>query len=386
MTCRAPRPVRIANPVLALLLALALAAALGLGFVSHAPNRLLGGAPIPLWQVLAAAPPALLALAGLCAAVWLGGLAVRSSPRWQILVAVAASALLAALLALAGDAARRLAAAASPLARTSLGAGFWVIALSCLLALADALQRLRLKPAGRVAAGAAALLPAIAEAASGALAELSLAKEYANRREVFEQALWAHLHIVGAALLPALLIGWPLGVAAFCSERLARPLLAVLGVIQTVPAIALFGLLVAPLAALGLPGVGMLPAVIALLLYSLLPIVRATAAGLAQVAPPVVEAATAMGMTPRQVFWRVRVAIALPLLFAGLRVCTVQAIGLAVLAALIGAGGFGALVFQGLSSTALDLVLLGVLPVVALALAVDGLLRLAAAAVGPRPA
>lgn len=379
------RAAPIANPVLALLLALALAAAAGLGFVGHAPNRLLSGEPLRLWQL--APSPAMLALAASCALVWLAAaVAHPASPRRQVAVAAAASVLLAALLALAGDSARRLAAASSPLARTSLGAGFWVMALSCGLALGDALQRLRLNPAALVAACAVAALPAMAVAASGALGDLSLAKEYTLRRQVFDQALRAHLLIVGAALGPTLLIGGPLGVAAFRSERLAKPLFALLGVIQTVPAIALFGLLIAPLAAVGLPGVGMLPAVIALVLYSLLPIVRATAVGLAQVAPPVIEAATAMGMTPPQVFWRVRVPLALPLLLAGLRVCTVQAIGLAVLAALIGAGGLGALMFQGLLSTALDLVLLGVLPVVALALVVDAGFRLAAAALGPRPA
>jgi osmoprotectant transport system permease protein len=118
-------------------------------------------------------------------------------------------------------------------------------------------------------------------------------------------------------------------------------------------------------------------------MYSLLPVVQSTAAGLAQVPAAPVEAAAAMGMTPRQVFWQVRVALALPLLVAGLRVCTVQAIGLAVLAALIGAGGLGALVFQGLFGTAMDLVLLGVLPVVALALVADAALRLVAAGLAP---
>ena len=380
------RRVRIGNPVLALLLLAALTAALALGFVSHAPNRLLGGEPVSLAATLGAAPAALLVLIALSLGVLCGAVPARPSPRLHTAVAVAASVLLAVLLMLAGDQARRLAATSPPLARTSFGAGFWVIALACALALADALQRLRLPPAARVAAGALALLPLALMVAGGALAELSLLKEYANRQDVFRQAVLRHLQIVAAALLPTLAIGWPLGVAAFRSPRIARPLLAALGVLQTVPAIALFGLLIAPLAALGLPGVGLLPAVVALVLYGLLTIVRATSAGLAQVAPPVIEAATAMGLTPRQCFWQVRVAIALPLLLSGLRVCAVQAIGLAVLAALIGAGGLGAIMFQGLLGTALDLVLLGVLPVVALALVVDGLFRLAVATVEPRTA
>jgi osmoprotectant transport system permease protein len=141
-------------------------------------------------------------------------------------------------------------------------------------------------------------------------------------------------------------------------------------VIQTVPSIALFALLIAPL------GIGLLPAAAALMLYALLPIVHGTASGLAQVAPSALEAGTGMGMTARQLFWRVRVPLALPVLLSGLRVTTVQLIGLAVVAALIGAGGFGALVFQGLASSALDLVLLGVVPVVALAVLADAALAL----------
>jgi len=151
--------------------------------------------------------------------------------------------------------------------------------------------------------------------------------------------------------------------------------------VQTVPSIALFGLLMAPLAALaqwwpglarhGISGIGLAPAVLALTLYSLLPIVHSTATGLRQVPDAVVAAATGMGLTPRQIFWQVQVPLALPLLLAGVRTTTVQTIGLAVVAALIGAGGLGAIMFQGLLSSALDLVLLGVLPVVAMAVLVD---------------
>jgi osmoprotectant transport system permease protein len=201
------------------------------------------------------------------------------------------------------------------------------------------------------------------------------------------------MQIVAATLLPSLLVGVPMGVAAARSERLATPLYAVLNVIQTVPSIALFALLIAPLSGLavalpgwGIRGIGLLPAVIALTLYALLPIVHGTTSGLRQVPAAAIAAATGMGMTARQVFWRVEVPLALPVLLSGLRVTTVQVIGLAVVAALIGAGGFGALVFQGLASSALDLVMLGVLPVVALAIVADASLELLTATLrGPQP-
>ena len=133
---------------------------------------------------------------------------------------------------------------------------------------------------------------------------------------------------------------------------------------------------VPPLAALGVAGIGPAPAIIALILYALLPIVRNTVAGIAGVDPAVVDAARGMGMTRRQLFLQVQLPLASPLLLAGLRIVTVQTIGLAVVAALIGAGGLGTLVFAGLGQYAADLVLLGALPTIALALAADFLLQL----------
>src|SRR6185369_5701281 len=133
---------------------------------------------------------------------------------------------------------------------------------------------------------------------------------------------------------------------------------------------------------LGISGIGVAPAVIALVLYSLLPVVRSTVAGLVQVPSPVVDAATGMGLSRAQIFRRVEVPIALPLFLSGVRIAAVQAVGLAGVAALIGAGGLGALVFQGLASGALDLVLLGVIPTVALAVVVDAAFRVLASSTG----
>jgi osmoprotectant transport system permease protein len=115
---------------------------------------------------------------------------------------------------------------------------------------------------------------------------------------------------------------------------------------------------------------------VAITLYSLLPVARNVQAGIAGVDPAVIEAARGMGLTPRQVFRRVELPLGLPVLLAGLRIVLVQAIGLAVVAALIGAGGLGSFVFQGLGQYAVDLVLLGAVPVILLALAADFLMRL----------
>jgi len=119
-------------------------------------------------------------------------------------------------------------------------------------------------------------------------------------------------------------------------------------------------------------------------LYALLPVARNTLTGIGDVSPAAIDAARGMGMTPGQVFWQVEVRLALPVLIAGLRIVTVQAIGLAVVAALIGAGGLGTFVFDGIGQYATDLVLLGALPAILLALAADFLLRLLAAALSRR--
>ena len=379
-----PARVGVQNRVLALLVTAAGVAALAGSVLSVAPNRLVSGQGVALAGLLHGPWWALL----LPAAALAAAVAAPPRPAVHIGVALAAAAGLAGLLALVGSHAAGLAqTSGSPsLTRVSLGAGFWALALLAGLAAADALQRLRpgLGRSARAAASAGLLVlllaPLAALLAAGRLDGLSLLKEYHNRAEVFQAAGWRHLLVVASALAAALVLGLPLGWAAARGARIARPLLAALNVIQTVPAVALFGLLIVPLAWLGgqlpgwgIAGIGLWPAVIALGLYALLPVVHGLAAGLQQVAAELREAGRGQGLSPRQLFWRLELPLAAPVLVSGLRVAAVQSVGLAVLAALIGAGGFGALVFQGLLGSANDLVLLGVLPVVALALAVDAL-------------
>ncbi len=229
---------------------------------------------------------------------------------------------------------------------------------------------------------------------AGMFEALSLAREYRTREESFAAALVRHIELVAASVGPAVLIGLPLGVAMARRTQWQGSIFALLNLLQTIPSIALFGLLimplsalaaaVPPLAALGVAGIGPAPAIIALILDALLPVVRNTDAGIAGVDPAVVDAARGMGMTGRQLFWRVQLPLAAPLLLAGLRIVTVQTIGLAVVAALIGAGGLGAFVFAGLGQYAADLVLLGALPTIALALAADFLLQLVTEATARR--
>ncbi|HZK90166.1 MAG TPA: ABC transporter permease [Stellaceae bacterium] len=382
---------RLHDRVLPVLMLVAAAAGIGAGFVILAPNRLLSGTPVPLWQAAGLPLTVTLAAAGAILAA-LGAAPPR--PAVHYAAAAGAGAGLLLTLAIAGNAAAALVAGAPRAAVVSLGGGFWAIFACAALALIDALRRVR--------AAAWVQLLAVALIAAGfvAMAEgrwfdaLSLAREYASRREVFAAAVVRHIELVAAAIVPALLIGAPLGLAALRRKRFEAPLFAVLNLLQTVPSIALFGLLIAPLSglasalpalgALGIGGVGPAPAIIALILYALLPIARNTLAGIGGVPPATVDAARGMGLTRRQVLWQVEMPLALPVLLAGLRIVTVQAIGLTVVAALIGAGGLGSFVFEGLGQYATDLVLLGALPAIAMALAVDFLLRLLAGALRRR--
>jgi osmoprotectant transport system permease protein len=386
-----PAALRLRNRVLPVLVAVAAAASLGAGFVGLAPNRLVSGRPIALFAAAGSRFGG--AITGLLLLMLLSALAPPRRAAFRA-TAVAAGALFLLLPAAAGQAAMALAAAAAPLARISLGAGFWILLAVAALALIDALQRANAGLATRLAAVAALALGVAMMAQAGRFDALSLAHEYAAHRQQLGAALTRHVALVAGAVGPAVAIGVPLGVAAARWPGWQGPLFAALNLLQTVPSIALFGLLIGPLSALaaaapglavlGIGGVGPAPAIIALVLYALLPIVRNTLAGIAAVDPAVVDAAHGVGMTPRQLFWSIELPLALPLLLAGLRIVTVQAIGLAVIAALIGAGGLGSFIFEGLGQYAADLVLLGALPAIMLALAADFVMQALVAWAAPR--
>lgn len=382
----------IKNQPLALQTVVILVAA-ALPFLTHAPNRLVSGQAISLWQL----PDPVTLVFLLPGVALVAGIFLHQTQRLARLLAVASILFLTGLVYVASVGAEALATAASSgAARTSFGSGFWVMVLASVLALADLLPRAGLSSTARVMAGLFAMAPIAVMILSGQLGTMSIMVEYANKSDIFRRAVGEHLMIVLAAMVPTLLIGIPLGVLVHRRTKVGGPILAVLNIVQTIPSIALFGLLIAPLSALvvlmpalgalGISGIGIAPAIIALTLYSLLPIVRNTSEGLAGVPRGTFEAAEGMGMTRAQIFWQVEVPLALPVFLSGLRVTVVQAIGLAAVAALIGAGGLGSIMFQGLFSNALDLVLLGALPIIAIAVLADAVFKLALSAAQRRAA
>lgn len=174
-----------------------------------------------------------------------------------------------------------------------------------------------------------------------------------------------HLVLVGIAIAIAILISLPLGVLITRQKSLRQPVLALANILQTIPSLAMFGLLIP------LVGIGAVPAVIALTLYSFLPIIRNTYTGIMAVDPAVREAGQGMGMTDWQLLSRVELPLAAGVILAGVRVATVIAVGIATIAAAIGAGGLGVFIFRGIAVVNNDLILAGAVPAAAIALLAD---------------
>lgn len=367
------------NIVLLSLMLAALVAWWGLPLVTVAPNRIVPGTPYLAHEVAGVGLAAVACLPVLAAAV----LAWRPT-RPRLALALALVVLMLAILPLwLSLAAQRLIEPDAPGARMGIGPGLWGLLFLLLLGVIELRTRLSLS---RHLGWWLLLLPL---GVAGLclvrwLSPLALWQEYQARRAAFVSAIGEHLLLVGVAVGVSLIIGVGLALAMRRWPAAQRAGFGVLNFLQTIPSIALFGLLLAPLAwlsdrvgwlaALGVSGIGWAPALLALVGYSLLPMVRNTYVALEAVDPAVIDAARGMGMSHGQVFREVRLPLALPVILEGVRITTVQAIGLTAVAALIGAGGLGTFIFQGLGQAAMDLVLLGALPILLMALVADALL------------
>ncbi|WP_172350899.1 ABC transporter permease [Mesorhizobium sp. NZP2298] len=342
-------------------------------FATFRANRIVPGQARSILEALPATAGALLLAVVVVAAL----IALFRTP--LVLRLAAGVVALAALALLVGVAGTFLTPAGNTFARVSPASGFWILIFAFTLLLADVLTRLNLSPSARVGVLVAAAVAIGLLLVSGAWNDLSILKEYANRADSFWAEGSKHVTLALGSLAAAVIVGLPLGILCHRVEKLRAGVLNVLNIIQTIPSIALFGLLIAPLgwvaehvpgaAALGIRGIGTAPAFVALFLYSLLPVVANTVVGLAGVPRAANDAARGMGMTDRQRLFGVEFPLAFPVILTGIRIVLVQNIGLATIAALIGGGGFGVFVFQGVGQTAMDLVLLGAVPTVALAFA-----------------
>ena len=293
---------------------------------------------------------------------------------------------IAALIALSGWAAAAIAPGVGPYARVSIGAGVWLSIIAAYTVVLSSRRQVGRSSAAGVVIGALAPLAIVALLVTGRLSELGIMKEYANVADRFWVETVNTVVFAGVSVVLATLIGVWLGITAYRKPRLEQPVFTVVSVFQTIPGLAMVGLLVAPLAALsfsvpvlrtfGVGGIGWAPVVIALTLYALLAIVRNTHAGLRSVPITVIDAGRGMGMTGDQLLRKVELPLGMPVVFSGVRTSTVQTIGNATLGAFVGGITLGRFIFQGLAEQAPDLTMLGSLALVAIALLVDAMLRL----------
>jgi osmoprotectant transport system permease protein len=353
--------------------------ALLLPWVMQRPNRLAQGVPMPL--------PPLEALVGALVALCLP-ISGRFAPRF---LAVCSNLGLVFAVLVFGQQTSIAVQRLPEFARASASSGLWLWVLGASIGFYTA----QLSAQGVWRSLMWTWLPVVLGLfVFGQLQHWSVMLEFRVQQARFFQELLQNVVLVGLALLTAGLLGMPLAVWAARRPRVAGLILGVAGGIQTVPSLALLGLLIAPLAALanavpwlrslGVAGIGTTPALIAMTLYALLPILRNGVVALRGVGLAVMDAASGMGMTDNQRFWRVQLPLALPVWLSGFRQAVVVLVGVSSVAQLIGAGGLGFFIFGGLQNGATDLILLGAIPAALLAVLADTMLRAAEMWLGKR--
>jgi osmoprotectant transport system permease protein len=199
-----------------------------------------------------------------------------------------------------------------------------------------------------------------------------------SRQDDILTATWEHIELSFVALIIAIIISVPTGILLTRYQRFASPIIGVASLFQTIPSLALLGFMIPLL------GIGWTPAIVALTIYGLLPILRNTYTGIMNVDKSMKQAGIGMGMTSLQVLFKVELPLALSVIMAGIRTSTVLIIGVATLAALIGAGGLGDLIFRGIAMVSAELILAGAIPAALMALIFDTLLEWLEKAVTPK--
>lgn len=371
---------------------LGLLALLLLPFAEVARSRIVTGDPVRLFD---AADPAG-AIGVLAPFVVLLVLSLRNDRRSAASLArgLASGVAIAWMVWQSGLVASTLSEATGPFARVSVGSGVWIALLAASMGIMSSRAELRNHPWYAAAVGVVPLVKLALLVGMGSLDDMGLMKEFANNRGRFWNELGTHLSLAMGALGIAVLIGTFLGILAYRRPGTRNAVFGGVNALQTIPSLAMLGMLVAPLAAIsqrypvlrefGIRGIGWFPVIIVLTMYALLPVVRNVYAGLRNVPEAIIDAGRGMGMTDRQITTRLRLPLALPVVFSGLRTADVQTVGNATVGAFAAAGTLGIFIFTGLSQQALDLVLLGSITLVALSLGTEAVLVTAQHALAAR--
>ena len=276
-------------------------------------------------------------------------------------------------------------------ARISFSAGFYVQIFCIYLIFSTYMQKIKNHKYIKLIGILSIVLVLAYFLFTGRFDSLSLIKEYNIKKTQFNENLRIHALLTFASVITGAIIAIPLGFLAYAKKNYEDKIMVLLSIIETIPSISLFGILLVPLSRLGnLPlfdyigvsGIGWAPAYVALSLYTLLPIGRNTLTGFYSVDKNVIEAAKGMGMSKGKILRKIELPLAFPVIFAGIRIAFIQTIGGAVLAGLVGGGGMGSFVFLGLGEASTDLILLGALPIVFFTILIDYILKVFEKSIG----
>ncbi len=335
----------------------------------------------PLCILLLMIPPLLITLYGFLGKGWLSEL---------ILTLAGVLGLFFPLMVL-GIVGPAVSATLGPLARYSPASGMYLY-LTAVIIIFLMKPKFRLYDVAGMLLVVAAVLVVLSQ---GSYDRLGIVLEGRNLGKRITQEVLAHIRLTFISLAISIVVGLPLALASFQSKRAEKIIFPFLNLLQTIPGIALLGLLITPLSTLsrtfpflremGIKGIGNAPAIIALSTYALYPIIRYSFTAFSSIEESVIQAAKGMGMNPLQIWKMVRFPLSAPGVLHGIRVALIQTIGNATLAKLIGGDGLGVLVFEGLGQASVDLVLLGMLLIIALTVASDRIFQIFIHLVTPSP-
>ncbi|WP_409228089.1 ABC transporter permease [Gudongella sp. SC589] len=362
------------DKVLILLTALGMAGFFLLPLVEVKPNRIVSGEKLLALEYLGAFGALIIVGWAIFMALSLYGIKRKNE-----LISMVGIVMAAGIIFLIPTGARDiLEVGANP--RVSFSSGLYIQILSLYIILSTYLPRAGWSRRLKAAMGIGAILIMGSLVSIGYFDDLSLIKEYGVRKGQFYNNLYIHGVLTFGSVLAGALMAIPLGYLAYSRKKLEGRIMVPLSIIETIPSLSLFGILLVPLSglgqlpffrAIGVSGIGWAPAFVALTLYTLLPIGRNTLTGFHSIDKNVVEAARGMGMSRWQILKKIEIPLAFPVIFTGIRIAFIQTIGGAVLAGLVGGGGMGSFVFLGLAEASPDLILLGVIPIVFFTVVLD---------------
>lgn len=354
-----------------------------LTYASFRPNRIQSGTEISSKELFGNNYYVLLILSLIIlAVVYLS----KKDKRFTAVSGISAVIFVFLLILFLGAASRVEAFIAVPTGRLSLGGGIWLSLTGIFMVIRGNFGGYEKSNSRRLLYLTIFLIIALF-LATGYLNELSIMKEFSNRRDTFFDQIGRHFLLAISSVLLAIMIGVPLAILIYKSRKPHNTILFIINLGQTIPTLSLLGLIMVILAfaseksgflnSLGIRGIGFAPAFIVLVIYALFPIVHNTISGLKMVDEDIIQAASGMGMKSSQTLIKVELPSSFPVVLGGIRTAFTQSIGNTILAGLIGGGGLGSIIFLGLAQSAPDLILLGVIPLLAAAFLLDSLIAFA---------